>query len=81
MKLTRYAITLGERLDTAYFAENWKFIAENTVVKYFLLLQITVHPFLALGWSMNSAMNQPIKTQGNATSGNKRTLSTRLAYF
>ena len=47
------------RLDTVYFTENWKFIIENTVVKYFLLLKFTVHPQFALGWSMNSAMDQP----------------------
>ena len=49
-------------LDTAYFDENWKFITENTIAKYFLLLHITIHPFLALGWSMNSAMDKPKNT-------------------
>ena len=42
------------RLDITYFAE-------NTVTKYFLLLQITVHVFLSLGGSINSAMDQPKK--------------------
>ena len=43
---------------------------ENTVTKYFLLLQITIHPFFSLGWSMNSAMDQKKKkkkTQGKQT--------------
>ena len=46
-------------LDTIYFAENWKLIVENTVTKYFLLLKFTVHSQFALGWSMNSAIDQP----------------------
>ena len=45
---------LSVHLDTANFAE-------NTVTKYFLLLHITVYAFLSLGWSMNSAMDQPKK--------------------
>ena len=57
-------------LDIAYFAENWKLIIENNVVKYFLLLQITIHTFLSLGWSMNNAMDQQKK---NATYANVNT--------
>ena len=53
-------IILSVRLDTAYFAENWKLIVK-TVAKYFLLLKFIVHPQFALGWSMNSAMDQPKK--------------------
>ena len=34
-----------------------KFIAKNTITKYFLLIKITIHPFLSFGWSMNSAMD------------------------
>ena len=45
---------LSVYLDTANFTE-------NTVTKYFLLLHITVYAFLSLGWSMNSAMDQPKK--------------------
>ena len=45
---------LSVHLDTANSAE-------NTVTKYFLLLPITVYAFLSLGWSMNSAMDQPKK--------------------
>ena len=49
--------------------------AKNTVAKYFLLLQITIHLFLSLGWSMNSAMDQPKKnareTNANATALHK----------
>ena len=55
---------LSVRLDTIYFTKNWKLIAKNTVTKYFLLLQITIHLFLSLGWSMNSTMNEPKITQG-----------------
>ena len=55
---------LSMRLDTIYFIKNWKLIAKNTVTKYFLLLQITIHLFLSLGWSMNSAMNEPKIMQG-----------------
>lgn len=54
---------------------------ENTVTKYFLLLQITVHPFLALGWSINSATDQPKKrkeTNVNTAVGNKCTSSVTL---
>lgn len=42
-------------LDTTYFTQNLKLISGNIITKYFLLLQIIVHPFLAFGWSMNSA--------------------------
>ena len=52
-------LLLSVRLDTTYFAENLKVIADNTVSKYFLLLKFTVHPQFALGWSMNSAMDRP----------------------
>jgi len=49
--------------------------------KIFLLLQITVHPFLALGWSINSATDQPKKgkeTNANTAVGNKCTSSVTL---
>lgn len=42
-------------LDTTYFTQNLKLISENIIAKYFLLLQIIVRPFLAFGWTMNSA--------------------------
>ena len=67
---------LSVRLDTAYFAKNWKFIAKNTVTKYFLLLQITLHPFLALGWSMNSATDQPKKKKNARKQMQTQTLET-----
>ena len=51
------------RLDTAYFVENWKLITKNTIAKYFLLLQITIHIFFSIDWSMNNAMDKPKKTQ------------------
>ena len=54
-------------LDTVYFAE-------NTVTKYFLLLQIIIHPFFSLGWSMNSAMDQGEKKKKRK--GNRRSTQT-----
>ena len=57
MTLSFEGFIISVRLNTAYFAENWKFIAENTVVKYFLLLKFTVHMQFALGWSMNITMD------------------------
>ena len=56
----------------------------KTLANFFFLLQITVHPFLALGWSMNSAMDRQKKykeTNANATAGNKRTHSVTLFKF
>ena len=61
-------------LDTTYFVENKKLITKNIVAKYFLLLQITIHPFLLLGWSMNSAWTSKKKT----TQGKR--MQTQLLY-
>ena len=67
-------------LDTTYFVKNKKLITKNIVAKYFLLLQITIHPFLLLGWSMNSAWTSKKKKQlkGNQC---KRSCSTQTWMF
>ena len=52
---------------------------ENIVTKYFLLLQITIHPFFSLGWSMNSAMDQQKKKKNARETDalHRRTLNKR----
>ena len=53
-------------LNTVYFVENWKFIVENTVTKYFLLLKILLTRFSSLSWSMNSTMGPAKKNTMHA---------------
>ena len=56
--------TLIVCLDIAYFVENWKFIAENTITKYFFKSKNTVYTFFQVlvgPWIM--PWDQPKKTQ------------------
>ena len=69
-------------LNTTYFAENLKFIIENTIAKYFLkdktLYSNTVHTFLCF-WLIHEQCYGTSQKKVNATSVlGKRTLSARL---
>ena len=67
-------------LNTFYFIESWKLIIENTVVKYFLLLQNTIHTFLSLDSSTNSAM-RPAKKTANYTNMDAAATQTHLVLW
>ena len=67
-------------LNTFYFIESWKLIVRNTAVKYFLLLQNTIHTFLSLDWSMNSAM-RPAKKTANYTNMDTAATQTHLVLW
>ena len=54
-------------LNTAYFAENWKLITENTIAKYFLKCKTLFTHFCTLAGPWTVPWDQPKKGKRNSS--------------